>query len=128
MKLEQQQEIVGAENTNSPIRLRPQDYPGTHYGYFDTVDKTYKCETGDKLRYKGDYYGINLTNNIGLDFENYFENLIVFFEFQGKTASQLLEEVLENQLHDHTDQETAGQIRYQGSRREAYCQSLTRQG
>jgi hypothetical protein len=75
---EQQEEIVGAENTNSPIRLSPQDYPGTHYGYFDTEDKTYKCTSGDRLRHKGDYYGIKLTNNIGLDAENYFEKLSDF--------------------------------------------------
>lgn len=75
---EQQEEIVGSENTNSPIRLNPENYPGTYFGYFDTVDKTYKCESGDKLRYKGDYYGINLTNNIGVDFENYFEKLTDF--------------------------------------------------
>jgi len=78
LPVEQQEEIVGAENTNSPIRLHPENYPGTHYAYFDTVDKTYKCESGDKLRNKGDYYGINLTNNIGLDAENYFEKLTDF--------------------------------------------------
>ena len=32
--------------------------------YFDTKDKTYMCENGDKIRYSGDYYGINLTNKI----------------------------------------------------------------
>lgn len=78
LPLEQQDEIVGAENTNSPIRVNPQDYPGTHYGYFDTDDKTYKCSSGDKLRYKGDYFGINLMNNIGLDSEDYFEKLTNF--------------------------------------------------
>lgn len=75
---EQQEEIVGSENTNSPIRLRPEDYPGTYFGYFDTEDKTYKCESGDKLRYSGNYYGINLSNNIGLDSETYFEKLTEF--------------------------------------------------
>lgn len=75
---EQQEEIVGSENTNSPIRLRPEDYPGTYFGYFDTEDKTYKCESGDKLRYSGNYYGINLSNNIGLDSETYFEKLTDF--------------------------------------------------
>mgnify|MGYP005846586123 CR=1 FL=1 len=75
LPIEQQEEIIGAENTNSPIRLRPQDYPGTYFGYFDTENKTYKCESGDKLRYKGDYYGIKLTNNIGVDAEDYFEKL-----------------------------------------------------
>jgi len=72
---EQQVEIVGSENTNSPIRLNPENYPGTFFGYFDTVDKTYKCNIGDKNRKTGDYYGINLTNNVGLDDEDYVENL-----------------------------------------------------
>lgn len=75
---QQQEEIVGSENTNSPIRLNPENYPGTYFGYFDTVDKTYKCESGDKLRKSGNYYGVNLTNNIGLDFDNYFEKLTDF--------------------------------------------------
>lgn len=75
LPMEQQEEIVGSENTNSPIRLRPQDYPGTYFAYFDTANKTYKCESGDRLRYKGDYYGILLSNNIGTDAEDYFENL-----------------------------------------------------
>ena len=72
---EQQEELVGSENTNSPIRLTPQNYPGTYFGYFDTFDKTYKCTSGDKLRYKGDYYGVLLTNNIGTRVETYFEKL-----------------------------------------------------
>ena len=78
LPVEQQEEIVGAENTNSPIRLKPIDYPGTYFGYFDTKDKTYMCENGDKIRYSGDYYGINLTNNIGLNSETYFEKLTDF--------------------------------------------------
>jgi len=75
---EQQVEIIGSENTNSPIRLHPENYPGTYYGYFDTIDKTYKCSFGDKSRYSGDYFGINLTNNIGLDLDDYIENPIDF--------------------------------------------------
>lgn len=75
---EQQVEIVGAENTNSPIRLRPQDYPGSYYGYFDSYDKTYKCSDGDKLRKNGDYYGILLSNNIGLSDNAYYEKLTDF--------------------------------------------------
>ena len=75
MPLEQQVEINGSENTNSPLRLNPENYPGTYYGYYDTVDKTYKCTSGDRARLSGDYYGINLTNNLGLDNENYIEKL-----------------------------------------------------
>ena len=75
---EQQVEIVGAENSNSPIRTEPSSYPGSHYGYYDTSDKTYKCSNGDKTRKFGDYYGILSTNNIGMDAENYFERLNEF--------------------------------------------------
>lgn len=78
LAIEQQSEIVGAENTNSPIRINPQDYPGTYFGYFDTIDKTYKCSNGDQIRYNGDYYGINLMNNINLDSETHFEKLTNF--------------------------------------------------
>ena len=78
LPVEQQEEIVGAENMNSPIRLNPSEYPGSFYGYFDTEDKTYKCSNGDKLRYKGAYYGVLLNNNIGVDNENYFQNLEEF--------------------------------------------------
>jgi len=72
---EQQVEIIGGENTNSPIRLNPEDYPGTFFGYFDTEDKTYKCSFGDKKRYSGDYYGVKLTNNVDLDEPDYIEQL-----------------------------------------------------
>ena len=75
---EQQVEIVGAENSNSPIRTEPSSYPGTYYGYFDTSDKTYKCSNGDKTRRYGDYYGILSANNIGMDAEDYVETLNIF--------------------------------------------------
>jgi len=75
---EQQEEIVGAENINSPIRMNPSDYAGTYYGYFDTADKTYKCTNGDKIRKSGPYYGVLLNNNIGTNSEKYFEKLTDF--------------------------------------------------
>lgn len=78
LAVEIQEEIIGSENTNSPIRLNPENYPGTYYGYFDTEDKTYKCETGDKLRNSGNYYGVLLNNNIGLSSDNYIEKLTEF--------------------------------------------------
>ena len=73
-----QTEIVGAESLNSPIRSNPTDYPGSFYGQFDTVDNTYLCSNGDKLRYQGDYYGVGLTNNTGLNAETYIEKLTDF--------------------------------------------------
>ena len=70
-----QPEILGAENLNSPIRTNPADYPGSYLGQFDSVDKQYTTSNGDKMRLNGDYYGIALTNNVGLSDSNYFEKL-----------------------------------------------------
>ena len=70
-----QPEINGAQNLNSPIRVNPSNYAGSYYGYFDTANKTYYCSNGDKLRKSGDYYGVLLSNNIGLNVENYFYKL-----------------------------------------------------
>ena len=75
---EQQEEIVGAENSSNPIRTNPQNYPGSYFGYFDSYDKTYKCSAGDRLRYSGDYYGVLLNNNLGTGDENYQERLTEF--------------------------------------------------
>lgn len=73
-----QTEIRGAENYNSPIRQNPSEYPGLYYGQFDTTNKTYKMSSGDKLRYKGDYYGILLNNNVGTQSDTYKEKLSDF--------------------------------------------------
>lgn len=70
-----QDEIIGAESLNSPIRTDPSDYPGFYFGQFDTNDQTYLCTDGDKLRFQGDYYGVKLTNNVGINNEYYFEDL-----------------------------------------------------
>lgn len=70
-----QTEIIGAESLNSPIRTNPQDYPGSFFGQFDTQDNTYLCSNGDKLRYQGDYYGVLLTDNAGLNANDYIETL-----------------------------------------------------
>jgi len=75
---EQQDEIFGSENTNSPIRIHPENYPGTYFGYFDTKDKTYKCSFGDKNRKNGDYYGITKSSNNNFDVPDFKENLSDF--------------------------------------------------
>ena len=54
-----QPEIVGAEVYSSPIVTSPQNYPGSYYAQFDTIDFTYTTAAGDSLRRSGDYYGIN---------------------------------------------------------------------
>jgi len=73
-----QSEIVGAQTLNSPIRTNPQDYPGSFYGQFDTADNTYLCSNGDNIRYQGDYFGVQLSNNVGINSEDYIEKLIDF--------------------------------------------------
>jgi len=73
-----QTEIKGAENYTSPIRQNPSDYPGLYYGQFDSSNKTYETSTGDKVRLKGDYYGIKRNNNTGLQANDYIERLNEF--------------------------------------------------
>jgi hypothetical protein len=53
-----QTEIMGAELFNSPIVSSPQNYPGSYFGHFDTLDFTYETSTGDVLRRSGDYFGV----------------------------------------------------------------------
>jgi len=73
-----QPEINGAEYLNSPIRTNPSDFPGSYFGYYDTIDKTYIKSNGDAIRYKGDYYGILKTYNDNLNEEDYIERLDIF--------------------------------------------------
>jgi hypothetical protein len=73
-----QTEIVGSESLNSPIRTDPQNYPGSYFGQFDTVDNTYLCSNGDSVRKQGDYYGVILTDNTGLNADSYVEKLTDF--------------------------------------------------
>ena len=73
-----QPEILGAENLDSPIRKTPGNYPGLHYGQFDTPNKTYQASTGDKYRYSGEYFGINRKTNVGLDGSGYTEKITEF--------------------------------------------------
>lgn len=54
-----QPEIIGAESFSSPIVSTPQNYPGSYFGQFDTVDFTYETSNGDSIRRRGSYYGVN---------------------------------------------------------------------
>jgi len=49
---------MGAELFNSPIVSDPQNYPGSYFGHFDTLDFTYETSTGDVIRRSGDYFGV----------------------------------------------------------------------
>ena len=63
-----QPEIMGAEFFNSPIVSQPQNYPGSYFGQFDTLDFTYTTSNGDSLRRSGDYFGVKGDiNNIEVD-------------------------------------------------------------
>jgi len=73
-----QQEINGAEYLNSPIRTKPSDYPGSYFGYFDTIDKTYSNSSGDAVRLSGDYYGVLKASNDNLSEDAYVEKLTDF--------------------------------------------------
>lgn len=75
-----QTEIMGAELFNSPIVSEPQNYPGSYFGHFDTLDFTYETSTGDVIRRSGDYFGVkgdinnpivtpNTIDGIGIDFD-----------------------------------------------------------
>jgi hypothetical protein len=76
-----QTEIMGAELFNSPIVSAPQNYPGSYFGHFDTLDFTYETSTGDILRRSGDYFGVKgdinnpilvpkAIDGIGIDFDS----------------------------------------------------------
>lgn len=73
-----QDEIIGSEILSSPIRTNPNDYPGSYFGYFDTIDKTYQMSSGDPIRFSGDYFGVLRLNNIGLSLDDAFESLLDF--------------------------------------------------
>ena len=53
-----QPEIIGAESFGSPIVSTPQNYPGSYFGQFDTLDFTYETANGDSVRRSGSYYGV----------------------------------------------------------------------
>ena len=58
---QQQPEIIGAEQLNSPINVRPSDYVGNQYAIFD-VDQTYQNSNGLPDRKTGDFFGVLDTN------------------------------------------------------------------
>jgi len=57
LQSQDQPEIVGAENFNSPIITNPDEYPGDQYSQFN-LDQKYTTSFGYQDRRRGDYYGI----------------------------------------------------------------------
>lgn len=74
-----QPEIIGAELYTSPIVQNPQDYPGSYYGQFDTMDFTYTTSAGDSLRRSGDYYGISGDYNTPIVNSNNLDGISIDF-------------------------------------------------
>lgn len=60
---QQQPEIIGAEQYDSPINLQPQNYPGDVYAYFDSNEQTYLNSTGLTNQKSGDFYGVKVPDN-----------------------------------------------------------------
>lgn len=75
-----QPEIVGGEQFDSPINLRPSDYPGDQYAYFD-VDQKYLNSNGLQDRKTGDYFGIFENSR---NAERVAQAPFVYPEFDGK--------------------------------------------
>lgn len=74
-----QPEIVGGEQFESPINLKPSDFPGDQYAYFDS-DQKYINSSGLKDRQSGEYYGINETSR---NADRVVEAPFVYPEFDG---------------------------------------------
>ena len=54
-----QPEIIGSENYDSPLVSQPQNYPGDQYGFFDFEQK-YQNSNGLEDRRNGDYFGVTV--------------------------------------------------------------------
>lgn len=74
-----QPEIMGAENFSFPIVSSPNDYPGSYFGQFDTLDYTYETSSGDELRRSGDYFGMSGDINMPIPYANKLDGLTVDF-------------------------------------------------
>jgi hypothetical protein len=74
-----QPEIMGSEIFSSPIVSSPQDYPGSYFGQFDTLDFTYTTSTGDELRRSGDYFGVTGDINVPITDSTDIDGLTVDF-------------------------------------------------
>jgi hypothetical protein len=54
-----QPEIMGSELFTSPIVSSPQNYPGSYFAQYDSDNFTYEVSTGDSIRRKGKYFGVD---------------------------------------------------------------------
>lgn len=80
-----QPEIVGGEQADSPIVLKPESFPGDQYAYFDN-DQKYLNSSGFQDRKRGDYFGVLENNRNAERVEN---SPYVYPEFDGKSLDGL---------------------------------------
>lgn len=76
-----QAEIQGGENANNPILINPNLYPGDIWAQFDTINFQYITPSGDAVRRRGDFYGVQAINNIN--------PTLVYPDFDGETIDGL---------------------------------------
>ena len=74
-----QPEIIGGEQFDSPINLKPEEYPGDQYAYFD-LDQKYVNSGGVQDRKTGDYFGVYENNR---NAERVAQAPYVYPEFNG---------------------------------------------
>ena len=61
LSIQDQPEIVGSEQSDSPLILNPENYSGDQFAYFD-IDNKYVNSPGLQDRKIGDYYGVMVDN------------------------------------------------------------------
>lgn len=75
-----QPEIIGSEQFNSPINIDPTSYAGDKYAYFD-IDQKYVNSNGLQDRKTGDFFGVYENNR---NAERVAQAPYVYPEFDGK--------------------------------------------
>ena len=80
-----QPEIIGGEQFDSPINTNPTDFPGDQYAYFD-LDQKYVNSGGLQDRKTGDYFGIYENNR---NAERVAQAPFVYPEFNGNKLDGL---------------------------------------
>jgi hypothetical protein len=91
-----QPEIIGAELFNSPIVSTPQNYPGSYFAQFDTLDFTYETATGDSLRRSGNYYGVKGDINVPVIDGSTIDGINLDFDSSHYVKMNIYNQVLTN--------------------------------
>lgn len=95
-----QPEIIGAENSNSPIVNNPSNYPGDQYAQYDNDDNleeyTYLTSNGDINRRSGDYFGVfGDSNNVSFDSSN-IDGITVDFDMEHYVKMNIINREVNN--------------------------------